>query len=64
VAHWRLLRWSVSLAFELFPNMFVSALPGHTPDDFTDPVFLTTWLRQYDPVTHTMPVWETDRRTA
>jgi len=64
VSHWRLLRWSVSLAFELFPAMLVSALPGHGPDDFVDPILLTTWLRQYDPATDTMPIWETGERTA
>ena len=63
VSHWRLFRWSLSLAFELFPSMLVSALPGHQPADFADPIFLTTWLRQYDPVTATMPLWETSDRT-
>jgi len=48
----------------LFPAMLVSALPGHGPDDFTDPIFLSTWLRQYDRVTETMPLWETAARTA
>ncbi len=51
VSHWRLFRWSLSLAFELFPSMLVSALPGHRPADFADPILLTTWLRQYDPAT-------------
>lgn len=64
VSHWRLLRWAVSLAFELFPSMLVSALPGHRPSDFADPILLTTWLRQYDPATGTMPIWETAERTA
>jgi predicted metal-dependent hydrolase len=64
VSHWRLVRWALSLAFELFPSMLVSALPGHRPSDFADPVLLTTWLRQYDPRTHTMPLWETGERTA
>jgi predicted metal-dependent hydrolase len=64
VSHWRLLRFALSLAFELFPSMLVSALPGHRPADFADPVLLTTWLRQYDPATRTMPIWETGERTA
>ena len=63
VSHWRLFRWSLSLAFELFPSMLVSALPGHRPKDFADPILLTTWLRQYDPATGTMPIWETATRT-
>jgi hypothetical protein len=58
-----LLRWSLSLAFELFPSMLVSALPSHRPEDFVDPILLTTWLRQYDPATQTMPIWETWDRT-
>lgn len=64
VSHWRLLRWALSLAIELFPSMLVSALPGHRPSDFADPILLTTWLRQYDPATGTMPLWETASRTA
>jgi hypothetical protein len=63
VSHWRLFRWSLSLAFDLFPSMLVSALPGHRPKDFADPILLTTWLRQYDPATDTMPIWETATRT-
>jgi predicted metal-dependent hydrolase len=63
VSHWRLVRWALSLAIELFPSMLVSALPGHRPDDFANPILLTTWLRQYDPTTGTMPLWETASRT-
>ncbi len=55
----RLLRLAVSLAFVLVPTMVVSALPGHHPRQFTDPVYLPQWLRQYDPETGTMPVWRT-----
>ena len=62
--HLRLARWAISAAFELFPAMLVSALPGHHPDDFTDPLYLTTFLRQYDPVTQTMPLWQSADRTA
>jgi predicted metal-dependent hydrolase len=62
--HLRLARWAVSAAFELFPAMLVSALPGHHPDDFADPLYLTTFLRQYDPVTQTMPLWQAAGRTA
>jgi uncharacterized protein len=64
MTHLRLLRWAVSAAFELFPAMLVSALPGHHPNDFTDPLYLTTLLRQYDPVTGTMPLWQAPGRTA
>ncbi len=64
MTHLRLARWAVSAAFELFPAMLVSALPGHHPSDFTDPLYLTTLLRQYDPVTETMPLWQDPGRTA
>jgi hypothetical protein len=57
VAWFRLLRWSVSLAFEVLPDMAVSAMPHHHPSDFTDPVLLTSWLTYFDPDTGTMPVW-------
>ena len=53
----RMIRLAVSLAFELLPVMVISALPGHHPRDFTDPSLLPVWLREYDPVTETMPLW-------
>ncbi len=62
--HWRLFRFGVSAGFEMLPAMLVSALPGHHPSDFTDPIYLTTLLRQYDPVTETMPLWQSEGRTA
>ena len=57
MTHLRLARWAISAAFALFPSMLQSALPGHHPDDFADPMYLTTFLRQYDPKTETMPLW-------
>ena len=53
----RLAKLAVSLAFVLVPTVVISALPGHHPDDFTDPIYLPAWLTQYDPVTGTMPLW-------
>jgi hypothetical protein len=44
--------------------MFLSMLPGHGPDDFVDPILLTTWLDHYDPASGTMPLWESAGRTA
>jgi predicted metal-dependent hydrolase len=58
MAHLRLVVWAVSVAFEILPTMFVSALPGHHPSSFADPPYLTTWLGGYDPSTATMPLWE------
>ena len=44
-AHWNLLVWSVTYAFEFLPLAVISALPGHHPNDLADPVYLPTWLR-------------------
>jgi predicted metal-dependent hydrolase len=44
-AHWNLFVWSITYMFEFMPLAFVSALPGHHPNDLADPVYLTTWLR-------------------
>jgi len=60
VTWFRLSRWSVSLAFTMLPTLAVSALPGHHPRRFADPVYLPAWLRQYDPDTGTIPVWRAD----
>lgn len=45
IAHGRLLLWSVSFVFEAVTAMVLSCLPGHHPDDFTDPTYLTAWLK-------------------
>ncbi len=55
----RLIRLSVSMAFVLVPTLVLSSLPGHHPNDFTDPIYLPQWLGQYDPETATMPLWGT-----
>ncbi|CAN5687020.1 metal-dependent hydrolase [soil metagenome] len=59
VVWWRLIVWGTSLAFEVLPNLFVSAMPSHHPNDFADPSVLTNWLSYYDPETRTMPLWWT-----
>jgi predicted metal-dependent hydrolase len=48
VAHSRLLLWSVTFVFEAVTAMILSCLPGHHPDDFTDPTYLTDWLKAED----------------
>lgn len=50
-----LLKWAVSSAFVMLPTMLVSALPGHHPSTLADPVYLSAWLREFDPATGTMP---------
>jgi uncharacterized protein len=55
LTHLRLVRWWLSFTFEVLPSMLASALPGHHPSDLADPIWLTTWLRHYDPATATLP---------
>ncbi len=57
LAWWRLLRWSISLAFEVLPDLFVAAMPGHHPSQFSDPSLLVTWLQGFDPATARNPHW-------
>ncbi len=59
VAWWRLLLFSISLAWEVLPDVAASAMPGHHPSDFADPIALSTWLNQYDPETASLPLWWT-----
>jgi len=57
VAWFRLVRWSFSLAFTLLPDMAASTLRRHHPSQFSDPVWLSTWLRAYDLEDGTLPLW-------
>jgi len=41
---WRTGRLLVSFAFEVVPNLLVSAMPGHHPDQFCDPDWYRHWL--------------------
>jgi uncharacterized protein len=55
ITHLRLVKWWLSFTFEVVPSMLASALPGHHPSGLSDPIWLTTWLRHYDPETATLP---------
>lgn len=48
LAHGRLVLWSVTFLFEALTAMVLSCLPGHHPDDFTDPASLVAWLDHHD----------------
>lgn len=41
---WRLGRLVLSFTFEVVPNLFVSSLPGHHPDQMSDPDWYGLWL--------------------
>jgi hypothetical protein len=56
VAHFRLLRWSLSISFTVLPMLASSALPGHHPRSFADPVWLPAWLETFDSDTGTLAV--------
>lgn len=61
VAHWRMLKWTISFVFELLPAMAVSALPGHHPSKLVDPAFYEQWLTNFDADDGTLPVWSAQR---
>ncbi|MEM9562984.1 MAG: metal-dependent hydrolase [Actinomycetota bacterium] len=48
VAWLRLVRWSVTFAFELLANLALSLRAGHHPDDLVDPLWYEVWLRDLD----------------
>ncbi len=54
---WKLLRWGVSLSFEVLPNVFAAGLKSHHPSEMADPISLVSWLRLYDDESSTMPMW-------
>ena len=60
IAHWRMLKWTISFVFELLPAMAVSALPSHHPSNLVDPSFYEQWLRNFDADDGTLPVWSSD----
>ena len=55
VAWWRLTKWAFSMVWQVFPDLAASTLPRHHPTDFTDPVYLTTWLAMFDPASASVP---------
>jgi len=44
----RLPRWALAMAFRTIPDLAVSCLPGHHPDDLVDPPGLVLWLKGAD----------------
>jgi hypothetical protein len=58
----RLARLAISVAFTLMPVMVSSALPGHHPRQFADPVLLPRWMHGYDAATGSVPPWRSVAR--
>ena len=55
VSWFRLTKWALSMVWKVFPELAVSVLPSHHPSKLTDPIYLTTWLRAFDPETASVP---------
>lgn len=53
----RLIGWGLSLAFVLLPVLAMSLSEQFDPASLVDPPWMAAWLREYDPVTETMPLW-------
>jgi len=53
----RLIGWGFSLAFVLLPVAASSIARDFHPDSLVDPPWMTQWLREFDPISETMPVW-------
>ncbi len=45
---WRLVRLVLSFTFEVVPNMAVSSMPGHHPEQFADPGWYALWLTDFE----------------
>ncbi len=59
----RLVGLGTTLAFDVLTDLAASLMPRHHPDQMSDPILLTTWLRHVDPATGTVPVWSPTGRT-
>ena len=64
IAWFRLVRLVLSVSFDVLPAIGVSMMRDHHPTDLSDPPLLTAWLRNFDPETATMPLWNPSQRPA
>jgi len=46
ISWYRLTKWAISFAFELLPNLTITALPSFHPDQLVDPVSAKIWLHE------------------
>lgn len=53
----RFARLALSFIFQVVPDMAVSCLPSHHPNDFADPPWLRAWLGTYDAESRTISTW-------
>ena len=53
----RLVSWGVSFAFVVLPVASSSLSQDFHPDQLVDPPWMAMWLREFDPVSQTLPLW-------
>jgi len=46
ISWYRLTKWAISFAFELLPNLTITALPSFHPDQLVDPISAKIWLHE------------------
>ena len=53
----RLIGWGFSFAFAVIPVLAASVSRDFHPNDLVDPPWMSQWLLEFDPVSHTLPLW-------
>lgn len=53
----RLVGWGFSFAFVVMPVVSSSMTKDFHPDQLVDPPWMAQWLREFDPVSQTLPLW-------
>jgi predicted metal-dependent hydrolase len=57
VRWFRLIGWGFSFAFVVIPVVAASMSRDFHPNDLVDPPWMSQWLLEFDPVSHTLPLW-------
>ncbi len=57
MTHIRLIGWSLSFVFEVFPMLGLCLLNDHHPSNWSNPEWLGQWLAEYDAHGATPPEW-------
>lgn len=60
LAHLRMVGWSLSFVFEVFPMLGLCLTKDHHPSNWSDPEWLAAWLADYDSKGAAVPNWNTD----
>ena len=57
LTHLRLIGWSLSFVFEVFPMLGLCLLKDHHPSNWSDPEWLRQWLAEFDRNDAVAPEW-------